>query len=453
MSVTAALWVAIAVTSIALTIRRSVYGIVFYMLTFFAAPHLWWWGRDLPSLRYAWIAGFVALVGVVLHLGDKNEGPEFRFTAVQVAALAMGINATFVHFFLASTPSISIDNYIEFLKYIVLFFLIWRATENRSDMRIIIMAIALGSAYIGYEVTINERGYFSGSRLEGVGAPGADSSNSLASVMLLALPLIGSLFIKGDKRHKLTAVLAAPLVLNVVLLCNSRGAFLALIGAGLSFLFIARGPTRKQALRALALGAVALYLLLGDPKILMRFSTTFVGGEDRDRSAASRLEFWQAGLLMLWDYPLGDGGGSFKYVRGGQYLQRVIGDDTDRSLHNGFLSEATEWGVQGLILRLIFIWAAASSAYRAIKRCRLEGNTEDAILGMCLMVSLAGFLITCVFGSFLRNEWGYWIVALLVRYGELYGAPQTSLAASRVPALAAPAGFTPSLSSSARSRL
>jgi putative inorganic carbon (HCO3(-)) transporter len=429
MSITAGTWAAIFLSLLVLSLRRPAYAVALYLLTFFAAPHLWWWREDLPDLRYAVIAG-VALLGAVLFCRVRStEVGGHRFTSVHIAAIAMAVNATFVHFAISSTPSVSIDNYVEFLKFVLLFFLMWRAIQDRRDLRLVIMAIALGAAYIGYEVTINERGDFNGSRLEGVGAPGADQSNSLASVMLLALPIIGSLFVYGKIRDKLTAVLAAPLVLNVVLLCNSRGAFLALIGAGFSFLLVARGAARKQALKALALGGVVLFLLLGDPDIFNRFMTTFAGSEERDRSAASRLDFWHAGLLMVADYPLGDGGGSFKYVHGGTYLTRALGHDApERSLHNGYLTEATEWGLQGLLFRLIFIGAAVTAAFRTSNRCRLEGRPKDALMGNCLIVALAGFLIGSLFGSFLRNEWGYWIVALLVRYGEMYRVPEPVLA-------------------------
>jgi putative inorganic carbon (HCO3(-)) transporter len=449
-SATAAAWIAIAVALIVMSVRRPSYAIAFYMLTFFAAPHLWWWGDDLPELRYAVIAGLTLLGAVTLYLAQSPEDAGHRFTRTHALAIAMGVNATFVHFFLASVPAVSIDNYVEFLKYILLFFLMWRGIETRGDMRVVVMSIALGAAYIGYEVTINERGDFNGSRLEGVGAPGADSSNSLASVMLLVVPIVGTLFINGKLRHKLTAVAAAPLALNVLVLCNSRGAFLGLIGAAIAFLVISRGRTRKQAVRSLALGGIALYLLLGDPQILERFTTTFAGSEERDRSAASRLEFWQAGLLMLNDYPFGDGGGSFKYVHGGKYLTAVLGEDAgERSLHNGYLTEATEWGIQGLLIRLFFIGIAVVAAFRTSSLCRREGRTEDALMGTCLIVALAGFLISCMFGSFLRNEWGYWIIALLVRYGELYRIAEPvgslvpaedSATATAVPVAAAAAG-------------
>jgi O-antigen ligase len=351
----------------------------------------------------------------------KSASP---LTLVDKAAIGIAVNATLVHFLISSTPAISLNNYVELLKYVLLYFLITRAIQDRTDFRVVVLAMAVGAAYIGYEVTINERGDFTGSRLEGVGAPGADTSNSLASVLLLTLPVIGSLMVNGRFRDKVFAIMAAPFVLNVVLLCNSRGAFLGLIGAGAMFVALSRGAARKQALRAVALGGILLFLLLGDPEILQRFLTTFSGSEDRDRSAASRLEFWQAGLLMIADYPLGDGGGSFKFVHGGAYLARVVGKDApERSLHNGYLTEATEWGLQGLTLRLIFIGGAMLAAYRTIKRCYEEGRPQDSLVGNCLIAAIVSFLTTSVFGSFISNEWSYWIVALLIGYCQTYAVP------------------------------
>jgi hypothetical protein len=64
------------------------------------------------------------------------------------------------------------------------------------------LAIALGAAYIGYEVTINDRGDFNGgSRFEGVGHRAPTLPNSLACLMLATLPLTGSLFVDSRWSH------------------------------------------------------------------------------------------------------------------------------------------------------------------------------------------------------------------------------------------------------------
>jgi O-antigen ligase len=422
MNLTAGVWGLIAGVLVLLAVRRPAWAAAFYMQTFFAAPQLWWWGSDVPDLRYALWAGVIFLVSVLLHTTTRSAGDVGRrFTVVHYAAIAMVVNAAIVHVLFAASPTFSLNQYVEMLKFTLLFFLLWSGIQNKGDLRIVLVAIALGAGYIGYEVTINDRGDFRGSRLEGVGAPGADSSNGLACLLLTVLPLIGALLADSKRREKLLVLVTAPLVLNVVLLCNSRGAFLGLLGAAVAFVAMARGATRKRAIRTLLIGGVALYFLLGDPEIFDRFKTTFVGDQERDRSAASRLEFWQAGLLMLGDHPLGAGGGGFKEAYGRNYISRVIGGEAvDRSLHNGYLTEATDWGVQGLFLKLLFLGGAAVAAYKTSKSCRIRGDSEGALVGISIIVAAAGFAVTTMFGSFLNNEWAYWVAALLVRYSELY---------------------------------
>jgi hypothetical protein len=427
MSLTALVWALLAVGQFAMCFSRPVWAIGLYMQTFFAAPHLWWWGDEIPSARYSLWSGVVLLVAALVHRSEVSDEDRKRRKLVNFAALGMLVNASFVHYVLASRPDISIDNYVEFLKFVLLFFLMRSVIHERKDFRLALISIAVGAAYIGWEVTINERGDFSGSRLEGVGAPGAETANGLAQLMLVTLPLVGSLILNRSVIAKAAALGASPLVLNVLLLCNSRGAFLGLAGAAGSFLMVARGGTRKKAFQTLALGSVTLFLLLGDPKILDRFSTTFVGSEARDRSAASRLDFWKAGLIMLSDYPLGEGGNAFKLVHGSKYLGEATGaaNPDSRSLHNGYLTEATDWGIQGLILKLLFMGGALLVTYRALERARLDGRAEDSLIGICVFVAGAGGMIHCMFGSFLANEYMYWLAAILVRYSELYGKAES----------------------------
>jgi putative inorganic carbon (hco3(-)) transporter len=439
-SITSIIWVLLAVTFLVMSLRRPVWAVAFYLQTFFAAPHMWWWGDEIPSARYALWAGVALLVAVVVS--PETSTPNVPgFKRMRAVAIALAANATVVHLLLAVDRSISIDTYDELLKYILLFFIMSAAIKDRSDFHRVVATMAIGAAYIGWEVTINERGDFSGSRLEGVGAPAAQTANSLANVMLVVLPLAGSLFIARSWKWKIVSLVAAPLVLNVLLLCNSRGAFLGLVGTGVAMVTLARGQTRKRALQVLALASVALFFLLGDPEILDRFVTTFVGSEARDNSANSRFMFWNAGMALLNDYPLGAGGGAFKFSLGQRYLGSLLGveDAESRSLHNGYLTEATDWGVQGLLLKVSLFIVGIMTAYRTCEKCRKEGRTQDALLGLCVVTTAVGFLIHCFFGSFLNNEWGFWTLALLARYAALYSEAEAVPAESRPDVSARPA--------------
>lgn len=423
------LGVVLAVSSLA----RPIWAIALYFLTFYAAPQLWWWGDQVPRARYAFWAGGILLLAVALYRSREKQSPERVKLAYRVA-IAWAVNLIAVHVFLSNGSSVNLNNLIELLKFTLLYFLFEAAISEKRDLRTALMAIALGAGYIGYEVTINERGTFSASRLEGVGAPGADTANGLASLMLASLPLAGTLFVSGTVRERLVVLLTAPLILNVVILCNSRGAFLGLIAAGLTLIFLARGETRKKALQVALLGSVLLYLLLGDPEILQRFATTFVGSEERDNSAASRLVFWEAGLRMLWDHPLGAGGGAFKYHYATDYLRQAGSDEAARSLHNGYLTDATDWGVQGLALKLTFFAVALLAAFRTSERNRRAGHHEDALIGLSLIAGNVAFLVCCVFGSYLSNEWAFWNLAFLTRYAVVY-APERVAQESEAPAV------------------
>ena len=142
MSATALLWLAILVATTAMSITRPAWAMALYMATFFAAPQNWWWGDEVPTLRYALIAGFVLIISVIINRPDEKSGHKLTF--VHWAALLMTVNATFVHFFLATRPNVSIGNYVEMLKYVLLVFLMWQGIRTKDDFRLVLVAIALG---------------------------------------------------------------------------------------------------------------------------------------------------------------------------------------------------------------------------------------------------------------------------------------------------------------------
>ena len=420
MSLTALVWVVAFAALFLLAFVRPVFGLSLYLLTFFMFPQFWWWGKTaLPELRWNLIAGIVLAIAAVAHRAISSERYEFP-PAVRTLLMLLVINATVVHFVLAPSRAISEETYILLLKFTGLFFVITMCIRDRSDLRIAMWSMILGATYLGYEITINDRGSLSGGRLEDIGAAGVANANQLASLVATILPLAGALFLTGGLREKVAAAIVAPFVLNVLLLCNSRGAFLATIGAGGVFVLSARGPALKKARQGLVLGAVAVFLLLNDPDILERFSTVFVGSAERDRSAQSRLEFWSAALEMISDHPIGSGGDGFSEVYGARYLN--LGGDS-RPIHNGYLTEAADWGVQALLLRLMLLGSVIAIGWRTVQERKRVADPDAVILGACLLTTMAAYLGTSVFGDYIDEEWGYWMMALIVVYARLYALP------------------------------
>jgi len=422
MSLTAGIWLLLFVVLAGLAFVRPIYGFCLYMLTCFALPAMWWWGAGtLAPYRWNLYAGVIFLLAV---LKDRDRPAFFttpEFPWIGRLAWWMAINATVVHLLFAADFVTSSSAYFLLMKFVLLFFMIVAVLKTEADFRIAIFTLLIGISYLGWEATINERGEIVEGRLEGIGLPGASQANELASLTVTLLPVVGGLLAIGSRREKLGVAVGSPLALNLVMLCNSRGAFLSLFTAAGTFLFAARGPARRKALWGLLLGGAAAWMLMGDPKIIHRFYSTFDTADRRDKSADSRLLFWQAGMMMIADEPMGAGGGAFKRVNGWRYLQQVGSNLTTISVHNGFINEACEWGLQGLAMRLGLFGYAIWLTWQTMTFRRELCDGNHLLYGACLLSGMVAFLTTSMFGDFLDAEWGIWTVALMIGYTRLYG--------------------------------
>ena len=122
--------------------------------------------------------------------GDASEEPLPTGGAPLWLAVIILANATLVHL-MSPDLVISAEHYTLLTKFVCLFFLIYLGVKSETDLKIALWTLLLGAAYIGYEVTINERGNLTGGRLEGVGAAGVQTSNELAALLVTLLPLLG----------------------------------------------------------------------------------------------------------------------------------------------------------------------------------------------------------------------------------------------------------------------
>ena len=185
-------------------------------MTFFASPLFWWWGNLIEGYRWNFFSGVLLIAALIINNRSeyfKQDSP-FKTSAVPILLL-MALNLAFVHLVLAVNPASSEGWLIARLKFILLFFLIQYAIRDEKDYQIVAMAITLGMGYLGYEATINERGSFSGGRLEGIGAAGVQSSNQLASLLVTGLPIaVTLLFTQWQKWKKAVVLVCAGYVIT-----------------------------------------------------------------------------------------------------------------------------------------------------------------------------------------------------------------------------------------------
>lgn len=424
MSLTVVIWLLMFIGLSAMAFKRPVYGVAMYMLTFFLSPPFWWWGAPIATIRWNLYGGIILLIAVTVSNPRPFASLAPKTQTVLKLGMAMFVNATIVHFLLADSLEISSGSYTLLWKFMLLVYLIFASVKTKSDFKIVMLAILIGAAYIGYEVTFNERGEIHNNRLEGIGAPGAGTANHFASLMVTILPLVAPFFLVGSTKERLLVIILAPLILNVVLLCNSRGAFLAAIASGIVFLAAAPREVRGKAIKLVLAGSVATFMLMGDTRILDRFMTTFAGEEERDNSAQSRFEFAKAGIALIKDHPLGAGGDGFKKVHGLKYLQKLGVSNEMKALHNGYLNEACEWGIQGLALRISFYFVIMFAVWKSLRQRdttrRVSQDEMFFMLAGCSFLSgCTALLVTSLFGDHIDSEWGLWLVALMLAYMTL----------------------------------
>lgn len=410
MSLHTLIWLALFLLFTGLTFRRSSWGIPLYLLVVYASPAKWWWAEGLLlTFGARWHLAAALIFAVAVFLDGRTESPRQGKSTRPILLLLLLylVNASAVCFLFADNPEYSWFGLQLLWKEAGLLFLMLVAIKDKFDLDLLVYSIIIGCAYLGYESVFNDA--FSSDQ-------GREGGNHLAAVLCMSLPLGGYVLFFGDMRQRGMAVISLVLAFETTLSTVSRGAYLAMIGAGAWLIVDTKGRIRRIAIAGVALAPLAAYLMMSDTervKNLARFSTTFSSAETRDSSTVGRIEMWGQALKMIADHPLGSGyEAAFRSNLGFSYIAHLW--DRQRICHNSYLSIAASWGVQGLLLFLALLAVAWRRLGASISRARASGNEQAAFLGCCIRASLVTLLITGMFGSHLSAHWAFLWIAMAI---------------------------------------
>jgi O-antigen ligase len=406
MSLTLGVWCCLLAFCVLKGLNRPAWMLCGYLQTVFAAPQFWWWGKASPTfalLGWSFWLGVLLLLSVVLQQSGASSRKFHRGEWLYIACMVLGcLNVAFVQFFLADFPTASYRYAELFWKTSLLLFLTMGAIRDIDDLKMVLVAIFLGCAFIGYEVIFAGQGYIQKGRLEGIAIPGASDSNLISGVLLVGLFIGGYLTLTVPNLwKKALTVFGSVLILETILRNNSRGTYLAMIVSGAVFLAYSSGTARRYATVGGGLGAIAVLLMAKNQRIWERFFSTFVEAEERDNSAQSRIEYWKAAIDMISSYPLGSGGeAAFMSPRGRGFISHLT--SRPRAVHNGFLDIAASWGIQGFFLFSIMCIVSITMVVFTMRRAKSDPQTQ---LLFSLLFSIAiGQLTIAMFLSSLDCE-------------------------------------------------
>jgi O-antigen ligase len=235
--------------------------------------------------------------------------------------------------------------------------------------------------------------------------------------VITVLPFLALYVWKGNYWQRILAVVAAPFIINMLILCNSRGATIGVLVALSAGMVIMKWPLRLKAV-ALVLVALPFAISLVDQKFIDRQFTLVQYAEEGpagptvlyDGASSDRILSWQGAVKLIGDRPLGVGGGGYDLLSPIYAPQVVEAHEGElRAVHNTYLWAGSDWGIPGGIAFIGFI----VSGLLSLHRIRRETANERMVLEtLALEVGLFAFLGAAMFVNRLYAEILYWLVGL-----------------------------------------
>lgn len=439
---TAYLFLLIFVTSaIAGLVRWPLIALGTYVLVFFAHPPSRWWGDLLPDLRWSLTAAACALIAAYFYKQppEVDRNPWHRDAIVRLVML-------YVLWMWIQTPwALSYEDHIGgvtiMTKYLLVAYVIIKLLDKPEALDFMCVAHIVGCAYFG--LLAREMG-IAGERLDGVGGPGVDDANTLGMMFATAAVLAIVQLLSGPLWKRGIVALSLPFILNGLVLTQSRGSFLGLAVGGLA-VFMLAPKGRRAAIGAMGAAGVVVFLALASDTFWERMQTIKVEeGQEREKSAESRIVIAQAQVRMFLDFPMGSGHRgtamlSRKYIPE-EYLTRnvygQIDENSARSSHNTLLTVLVEQGVVGMLLylSLLCVLARRVLSLRSLSTAmpeRMRISMSAAGIGG----AIAALFVAGIFTDYLRAEVAVWLYSMLVAATRVMESYDRSM---REPALAPP---------------
>jgi probable O-glycosylation ligase (exosortase A-associated) len=301
--------------------------------------------------------------------------------------------------------------WIDFLKRIIVGYLMIVLVDDFSKFRMVLLVIALSlgisEAKQGWIYLVTSPGWPNMNPLPFLG-----DNNGVAVGMLMLVPIFALL--AQTTHRKWTCLFYWLLLIGVLyraLSTHSRGGFLACCFLGGIYWL----QSRRKIRTLVALVAVMVVVVTNLPDTFwVRMDTINMPSEEYDESALARLHFWQVALSMAQAHPIfGVGFNAFNIA----YDNYDFSDGAYgrmRSVHNSYFGIVSELGYLGFLIFIIVILCAFVSCNYNKKL--IQSDHELSRLKMAansLRMSLIVFFIGGAFLNFQYQEMLWHFIFLL----------------------------------------
>ena len=315
---------------------------------------------------------------------------------------------------LSDHPHIVWDQVVERLKIGALIFLIVNALRTEPQARLYnLFFLACFGLFPARSALMNlAHGYTLFGRAIASQSYAANP-NDLAAIALLALGIaLGSAFAARERRAvRLLAGFSALALVALIILTQSRGAFLGLViglGWAISVTSLRRVST---VVLALALGVAAVHYM--PSTVWDRFaglqkltSAATISQADPEGSAEQRVRISKVAWRIFRDHPV-VGVGLGVYREENTHYAPELGR---RDTHDTYLNLAAELGLVGLA---IWCWMFGSALLFARRQRRILPAVASSVEQIWMERALLGFLVASLFGTYSHISIPYLVLASL----------------------------------------
>ncbi len=389
---------------------RPIWGLWAYFFAFYLHPHSKYWGSQLPTLRWSLIAAIVTLL--VLFVKKKQDEKFVFFEFVENKIFFLFVIFVAIQYFWALSGTVHMVYVVMTAKFLLLIFLIQNCLKTNKDILLFILINLVGSAYVSY-IGISQH---SGGRFEGVGGPGLSETNEIAQH--LGVVLIMSAYLLLCRLGKKSYLLIIPilLLLQAIMMTESRGAMIALAGAAFFSLIYSPKKVRKQFILFAVLGGIAFSALVG-PQLLSRFDkmSSNDDGELKGQSANSRFVMMDIQWGIFKEQPILGHGHKGTLILSPIYVpEKYLTREGVRASHNLVMSMLVDHGAIGSIL---YFSVTLCCLLKARAACKTAGDEDDIHLLRTLLLGIGISLIYLMLGGLGSNnkvmEVDIWLYALI----------------------------------------
>ena len=378
---------------------RPIFGVLGYLSIYMLYNPDIWWGATLVHYlpRPSFVAMLFLTVGTFIHRDKLN----WTFSRREIELYLFLGTVWFVSLFFGI--GIEDNNWtylIKITKLFVFIFFFIRVVDSLNHYKLVIWTFILGAALLAYHAHGLSSGYFADGRLEAIGGIDFSESNGFACFQAMAMTFLGVQLLRDPLWKKLIYVLGIALMLDTIILTQSRAIFLGIMMAVPYVLLQSPPKYRKQLYVSVILGGI-LFFMLADVKFLGRMDTIQfenpqeeIISREYQGETIDRIDFWKASISMFMDHPFGVGVKNFEKMVP-YYDPRNPGKDA----HNTYVLCYSEIGILGITLFLIIIGETFLQLRRirlAVKNTQHENDItlHTLVITTVLIIYLLGYMMT-----------------------------------------------------------